>query len=139
MKRHEVVTSWAGGLAFDAQVSGHRLRMDASAEAGGEDSGCRPKPLLLAAVAGCTGMDVVSILKKMREPLSWFDIAVGGELTEGEPSYYGAMEIVYRFKASDGLDPAKVEKAVSLSQERYCGVSAQFKLSIPVSHRIEYL
>lgn len=137
--RHETKVSWVGGMAFEAELGGHKLRMDADAAFGGEDSGPRPKPLLLAALAGCSGMDVVSLLKKMREPLSWFDMAVEGELSEEHPKRYLSFAIVYRFKSADGLDPANVEKAVALSQDKYCGVSALYKLAVPVTHRIEYL
>ncbi|HUX38715.1 MAG TPA: OsmC family protein [Rectinemataceae bacterium] len=136
--KHEITTAWAGGMAFESDIFGHKLRMDSSKEGGGEDSGCRPKPLLLASVAGCSGMDVVSILNKMRQALSWFDIKVEAEATEGQPSYYSSMEMVYRFKESDKLDEDKVKRAVELSHEKYCGVSALFKMAIPVTWRIEY-
>lgn len=137
--KHEVVTTWAGGMAFESDIFGQKVRMDSSKEGGGADSGCRPKPLLLTALAGCSGMDVVSILQKMRQPLSWFDMKVEGELTEEQPTYYKSMAMVYRFKEADGLDKAKVEHAVRLSSESYCGVSALFKLAIPVTWSIEYL
>ncbi len=139
MSTHEVITTWAGDMAFDAVVSGHTVRMDATPESGGHDTGARPKQLLLASLAGCTGMDVVSLLKKMRQNLTWFDMKVEAESTEDHPMYYKTMTLVYRFKSSDGLEKDKVEKAVNLSQERYCGVSALFKMAIPVNFRIEYL
>ena len=137
--KHEITTVWSGGMAFESDIFGHTLRMDSSKEGGGEDSGYRPKPLLLASVAGCSGMDVVSILNKMRQPLSWFDIKVEAEVADGEPAYYRSMEMVYRFKESDALDGEKVKRAVELSHEKYCGVSALFKMAIPVTWRIEYL
>jgi len=139
MSSHEIVATWAGDMAFDAVVAGHTIRIDAEGDVGGHDSGPRPKPLLLVALAGCTGMDVVSLLKKMRQNLTWFDIKVEGVLTEEQPKYYKSFTIVYRFKESDGLEKDKVERAVGLSQERYCGVSALFKLAVPVDWRIEYL
>ncbi|HUX38527.1 MAG TPA: OsmC family protein [Rectinemataceae bacterium] len=139
MANHEVITTWTGDMAFEAEVSGHKIRIDAAPDVGGHDSGPRPKPLVLVSVAGCTGMDVVSLLKKMRQPLSWFDLKVDGELTEEHPVSYKSIEIVYRFKESDGLEKDKVEKAVNLSQDRYCGVSALLKKAIPVTWRIEYL
>ena len=139
MNTHEVVTTWTGDMAFEAGVTGHTVRMDATADFGGKDSGCRPKQLLLASIAGCSGMDVVSLLRKTRQPLTWFDIKVEGELSEGHPVHYSSITMVYRFKDGDALDRDKVEKAVSMSQERYCGVSALFKMAIPVTWRIEYL
>ena len=137
--KHEISCAWTGGMAFDADVMGKSILMDASAEDGGKDSGARPKPLLLAALAGCSGMDVVSILAKMREPLTWFNERVEAEVSEEHPKRYLNMKIIYEFKASDGLDPAKVEKAVSLSQEKYCGVSALFQLAIPVEWEIAWV
>jgi len=137
--KHEISCAWTGGMAFDADVMGKSILMDASAEDGGKDSGARPKPLLLAALAGCSGMDVVSILAKMREPLTWFNERVEAEVAEEHPKRYLNMKIIYEFKASDGLDPAKVEKAVSLSQEKYCGVSALFQLAIPVEWEIAWV
>ncbi|MEI6386965.1 MAG: OsmC family protein [Spirochaetota bacterium] len=138
MGSHEIVTTWAGEMAFTADFDDYSVRMDTNPEMGRTGPGASPKKLLLAALAGCSGMDVVSLLKKMRQPLSWFDMRVTGELTEGHPAYYKSMEIVYRFKTSDGLEADKVEKAVNYSQERYCGVSALYKLAIPVTFRIEY-
>lgn len=137
--KHEVTCAWTGDMAFQADIMGHRIIMDAEESVGGHDGGTRPKPLILAALAGCSGMDVVSILKKMREPLSWFNMRVDGEVAAEHPKLYTSIELVYEFKKSDGLDPEKVEKAVGLSQEKYCGVSALLKKAVPLSFRIEYL
>ena len=139
MSTHEVITTWAGDMAFETAFPGYNLRMDSPAASGGPASGASPKKLLLAAIAGCSGMDVVSILAKMKQPLAFFDMVVEGELTEEQPSYYKTMTMVYRFKEADGLDKERVAHAVELSQEKYCGVSALFKLAIPVDYRIEYL
>ncbi|HUW40946.1 MAG TPA: OsmC family protein [Rectinemataceae bacterium] len=137
--KHEISCAWTGGMSFEADIKGHILRLDASKEDGGEDSGARPKITLLASLAGCTGMDVVSILRKMREPLSWFDMRVEGELADELPKPYTAFRIVYEFRASDGLNPENVKKAVELSQEKYCGVSATLKAAGPVDWDIVYL
>jgi putative redox protein len=136
--RHEVRCDWKGDMAFEADVLGHKIVMDAGPEVGGHDSGTRPKPLILAALAGCSGMDVVSILKKMREPLSSFSMRVEGDAAEEDPKYYEKIKIVYEFRDSDGLDRAKVEKAVSLSQDKYCGVAGLLKLAIPLAWEIVY-
>jgi len=137
--RSEVTTAWKGDMQFAAQVSGHEVVMDASETDGGHDTGARPKPLLLAALSGCSGMDVVSILKKMREPVTWFEMKVSAESGEQNPKKYTSITIVYQFRKSDGLNPDNVLKACSLSQEKYCGVSAMLKDSAPVDWRIEYL
>jgi len=139
MSSHEIVTTWTGDMAFESEFPGYTLRMDAPASPDSPPTGASPKKLLLAAIAGCSGMDVVSILKKMQQPLGWFEMRVEGELTEAQPVYYKSMTMVYRFRESDGMDKERVARAVELSQEKYCGVSALFKLAIPVEHRIEYI
>ena len=117
-----VETSWKGNMMFDATVSGHHVIMDAHPAVGGEDKGCRPKELMLASLAGCTGMDVVSILKKMRVEFTALDIRVSADVTEEHPKHYEKMRVDYEF-TGEHLDPAQLKKAVQLSQERYCGVS----------------
>jgi putative redox protein len=136
---HEIECSWKGDMAFSAQVNGHEIIVDADEKVGGHDAGPRPKPFILVALAGCSGMDVVSILKKMREPLSWFNMKVRGELTEEHPKTYSSITLVYEFKAADGLKDESVRKAIELSQDRYCGVNALLKKAIPVSYEIVYL
>lgn len=136
---HEVSCTWKGEMAFTAEVNGHSIQLDADEAFGGKDEGPRPKPLILASLAGCSGMDVVSILKKMREPVSWFNMRVRGELAEEHPKMYTDIKIIYEFKAADGLKDENVRKAIDLSQERYCGVSALLKKAIPVEYEIVYV
>ncbi len=114
------------GMSFDVELDGHHFDIDSDAEFGGQDRGPKPKKLLLSALAGCTGMDVVSILKKMRMPFDEFWIEVDGDLNDAEPSVYTAFQVRYCFRGKE-LDKAKIEKAVSLSQEKYCGVSFMFR------------
>lgn len=130
-----VNTNWKGDMAFETEVSGHKFIIDAGESVGGHNTGPRPKPLMLAALAGCTGMDVISILKKMRVELDDFDINVEGESGDEHPVSYIKMHIKYTFKGKN-LPLEKIEKAVSLSQERYCGVSDFYKKVIPISHEI---
>jgi len=137
--QHEISCSWTGDMSFEAEVTGHKIRMDADDSSGGQDSGARPKPLVLAALAGCSGMDVVSILKKMREPVTWFDMKVRGEVSEDHPKTYTSVTIVYEFKVSDGLKDENVRKAIGLSQDKYCGVSSLLKKAIPVNWEIAYV
>lgn len=131
--------TWIDGMAFESELNGHKLVIDAAPEVGGEDRGPRPKPLLMLALAGCTGMDVIYILRKMKQDPTWFNIKVEGDITEEHPKHYSHMRLVYQFKESDGLDTKKVQRAVTLSQEQYCGVSAQLAKSAQIDHRIEYL
>jgi putative redox protein len=135
----KVRCEWKKGMAFEAEVSGHKVLMDADESVGGKDQGPRPKALLLAGLAGCTGMDVISILGKMQVSLSWFNIEVEGELASEHPKYYTDVTVVYQFSRKDNPDEAKIEKAVKLSQERYCGVSAQISKGANLSWRIEYV
>ena len=128
-------TTWKGDMQFDAQVSGHTLTMDAKAEVGGNDAGPRPKELMLASLAGCTGMDVVSILKKMRVELEGFNIVIEAEMTEEHPKHYSKMKVIYQFKGKD-LPKDKLEKAVKLFEEKYCGVTAVYKKAMEMETEI---
>ncbi|HSG29601.1 MAG TPA: OsmC family protein, partial [Candidatus Krumholzibacterium sp.] len=114
---------------------GHEIVLDASPENGGEDRGPRPKQLMLVALGGCTGMDVVSILKKMHVDVEGFTVSVEGELTDEHPKYYRKIHVIYEFRGA-GLPMDKIEKAVSLSEERYCGVSALYRQAVEVTSEI---
>jgi len=129
-------TKWVSDMAFETEISGHKILMDASENVGGHDQGPRPKPLIIAALTGCTGMDVVSILKKMRVEFESFNMAVETEMTEEHPKTYSKIHMVYEFTGKD-LDPAKIEKAVSLSQDRYCGVSELLKKGLELTYEIK--
>ena len=131
-----VNVSWMDGMAFEASVSGKKLIMDADASVGGNDRGPRPKPLMMVSVAGCTGMDVISILEKMRVKVDKFNVRVEGELTEEHPKHFSKMNIIYEFYGKD-LPITKLEKAVNLSQDRYCGVSFNYRKSFEISHEIK--
>ena len=134
--KNKVDVNWAGDMAFEATVNGHSIMIDAVEAVGGKDRGPRPKPLLLLSLGGCTGMDVVSMLKKVRVEFQGLNIEVEGELTEEHPKYYHTLTIIYTFKGKD-LPMDKLEKAVSLSQERYCGVTAMLNKAAKIEHRIE--
>jgi len=126
-------------MAFENTIDGHKFIVDAAEKFGGKDRGPTPKPLLLTSLAGCTGMDVVSILNKMKQEISWFNIKVEGDLGEEHPKTFENIRLTYQFKAADNLDDAKVRKAVTLSQDRYCGVSAMLNKVSNLSWEIEYL
>lgn len=128
-------TTWNGDMQFDSLVSGHHVIMDARAEVGGHDAGPRPKELMLASLAGCTGMDVVSILKKMRVELTGFNVNIEAEMTEEHPKHYSSIHIIYEF-AGKNLEEEKLRKAIDLSQDRYCGVSVVYRKAMPVTYEI---
>ena len=134
--KHIVDTAWKGKMKFEVNIDGHSLVLDAETEAGGEDSGPRPKKLMLVALAGCTGMDVVSLLKKMHVNIEDFNVIVEGDLTEEHPKHYTRMHIIYKFKGKK-LDPDKLMKAVEMSQDRYCGVSATLKKAVELTYEIQ--
>ena len=129
-------TVWKEKMAFESQLGNHVVRMDTTPEMG-DDSGASPKQMLLAGLAGCTGMDVVSLLNKMRVPFTNFEMDIEADLTEEHPIVFSEIRLIYKFYGTD-LDTAKVEKAVKLSQEKYCGVSAMLKKNSPIEYSIEY-
>jgi len=126
---------WNEEMSFQTEVNGHKLILDAAANVGGKDAGPRPKPLLLVALGGCTGMDVVSLLKKMRVDIDDFNVAVEADLNEEHPKYYNKIHLKYEIWGKD-LPLEKIEKAVNLSQEKYCGVSAMLGKVATMSHEI---
>jgi putative redox protein len=134
----KVSVNWSGDMAFEVELNGFKLTIDADEKVGGQNKGPRPKPLTLASLGGCTGMDVISILKKMRVEPDYFNIEVSGELTEEHPKYYHKIHIKYIFKGKD-LDQAKIDKAVNLSQDRYCGVSELLRKGAELTHEIEII
>lgn len=133
--KQKVNTRWKQDMAFEANVNGFNIMIDADEAVGGRNLGPRPKPLSLVSLAGCTGMDVISILKKMRVEPEGFNVEVEGELTEEHPKYYHKIHIKYSFSGKD-LPMEKLEKAVNLSQERYCGVSAMLSRAAAITHEI---
>jgi putative redox protein len=133
---HVVKTSWLNKMAFNSRIDKHTLRLDSNGILG-DDSGPGPKKLLLSALAGCTGMDVVSLLKKMRVSFTGFDILIEADISTQHPRIYTEIRMVYRFFGSN-LNTKKIEKAVFLSQDKYCGVSAMLKKNNPIKYSIEY-
>lgn len=127
---------WVENMAFNAEVNGHSFNIDADEMVGGENKGPRPKPLILVALAGCTGMDVISILKKMRINPKDFKVNVDAVSTSDHPKHYNKFHITYTFKGDD-LPIDKLEKAVNLSQDRYCGVSFMLGKVAEITHEIK--
>ncbi|NTX00014.1 MAG: OsmC family protein [Geobacteraceae bacterium] len=134
----EISVFWKGEMAFEALIDGHSVMMDATPAAGGTNQGPTPKPLLMASLGGCTGMDVISLARKMRQEVESLEIKLQGTITEEHPMHYTAIHMVYIFKGKD-LDPEKLQKAIDLSQEKYCGVNATLRRGMPVTSEIKIL
>jgi putative redox protein len=133
--KQNISLDWNEAMSFETNVNGHKIVIDADEKVGGKDRGPRPKPLLLVALAGCTAMDVISMLGKMRVQTDSFRVDVEGELTEEHPKIYQKLHVKYIFKGKD-LPMDKLDKAVNLSQERYCGVSAMLAKAAELTHEI---
>jgi putative redox protein len=123
---------WDGDMAFSSITpSGHQIKMDAAAEVGGKNTGARPTELLLNAVAGCTGIDIISILNKMRlNPIS-FHIEVQGSRAEDHPKRFTTINIHYVLEGD--LPEAKVIRAIQLSKDKYCSVAHSLNSMITAS------
>jgi putative redox protein len=133
--KQKIVNTWKDKMAFEAEVNGFKITIDADPAVGGENMGPRPKPLLLVSLAGCTSMDVISILRKMRVEPEDFRVEAEAEMTEEHPKYYDNIRLKYFFRGKD-LPKDKIEKAVNLSQDRYCGVSAMLNKAANITHEI---
>ncbi|RKD92289.1 OsmC family protein [Mangrovibacterium diazotrophicum] len=133
--KHVLDLAWKENMAFETDMDGHKLVIDAAEESGGGDTGPRPKKLMLAALAGCTGMDVIMILKKMKVEPEAFNVIVEGDVAEDHPKKYTKMKVIYQFKGQN-LPMDKLEKAVNLSEEKYCGVSAVYKAALDLTTEI---
>ena len=133
--KQSVSLNWMNNMAFEANANGHKIIIDAPHEAGGQDLGPRPKTLMLVALGGCTGMDVVSLLKKMRVDYEKLEIIVEGNTADDHPKKFLKMKVIFNF-IGNNLSLEKIQKAADLSREKYCGVSANYKSSIEIDYEI---
>ena len=129
---------YKGGMAFSTQINGHTVTIDLDKADGGNDLGTSPKILMLVSLGGCTGVDIVSILNKMKVNFSDFTVNVEAHLTEEHPKIYDDVIVTYSIKV-DKANEGQVKKAVDLSQEKYCGVSEMFRAFAKLSSKIIYL
>ena len=114
-------------------TSGHTMSMDADDESGGQNKGFRPMELLLVGLGGCSGMDVLSILRKKRQPVSGLEINVKGEKTDSYPKIYKEVHIEYIVKGK-GVEKEAVERAIALSLDKYCSVGATLAKAGSITH-----
>lgn len=134
---HEIDVQWMGKMQFNALVNGHTIIMDGPEKVGGEDNGPIPKPFVLTALAGCTGMDVAAILRKADKNPASFDIRVQGEISKRVPIEYIAIHVIYEFRGTPENREAAMQ-AVTDSQERFCGVSSMLKKALPLTWEVHY-
>jgi len=130
----EATLRWEGGMRFGgAAESGGTITLDARPEHGGTGGGPSPMETVLLALAGCTGMDVVSILGKLRAPLGGLEIRVNAERADDHPRVFTKVRLEYIFHG-DGLRPEHAGRAVQLSQDKYCSVSAMLRASATLTY-----
>lgn len=123
----KVSTKWLGDMRFEStNPSGHNLFIDAGEENGGKSEGYRPKALMLSGLAGCSGLDVAALIKKMKLDVDTFKIETEANLTEEHPKYYDKVAMHFHFYGND-LNVKKLQRAVDLSIEKYCGVMEMFR------------
>ncbi|PKQ45893.1 OsmC family protein [Confluentibacter flavum] len=124
---NHITTTWLGGMKFEStNPSGNKLYIEATPENGEQAEGYRPKALMLSALAGCSGLDVASLIKKMKLDVDDFKIEIDADLTEEDPKYYHKVGVHFHFSGSD-LNEKKLQRAVDLSVEKYCGVMEMFR------------
>ena len=134
--KYEATVRWAGRMTFVGKAgTNHLVPMDTSPEFDGDDSATKPLELLLIALGGCTGMDVVPLLKKMRQDVTAVELNITAERSEDHPKVYTRIDLEY-VVAGRNLEEDKVKRAVELSQEKYCSVSAILKKSCPVNYTV---
>ena len=131
----ESIIKWTGKMSFLGETpSGHQIQMDASEEVGGQNSGARPTELVLSAVAGCTGIDIISILEKMRLVPTSFQMDIKGDRAENHPKRFTHIHIHYALEGD--LPEVKVVRAIKLSNDKYCSVSHSLNAEITTSYSI---
>jgi putative redox protein len=132
---------WKGDMSFEGSGStypGGMIPFDAEEAVGGHDQGFRPLEMLLFGLAGCTAMDVISILRKKQQDVTGFEVAVEGIQVDEHPKYFGEITVVYRV-TGHGIEEKAVARAIELSETRYCGANAMLREKAAISHRIEII
>ncbi len=136
----EANVTWHKKMSFEGKAagSGFRLPLDTKAEQGGEDSGFRPMELILLGLAGCTAMDVISILEKKRQQVTAFEVRADGERSETHPKVFTHIVVEYLVTGTN-IDPAAVARAVELSETKYCSAYGMLSKTVNIEHKITIL
>ena len=133
---HKITTHWKGSMLFESDnPSGKSVSMDTVVDGQTERFGLSPKAMMLSSLAGCSGVDIVEILEKMKVTDYKLIIDVTAELTDEHPKYYNKVHVDYHFYGQE-LNPKKINKAVTLSVDKYCGVMEMFRQFSSVSTEI---
>jgi len=133
---YEATVTWKEGMHFEGESGGQIVHIDSTVEAGGQGLGASPMRLVLIALGGCTAMDVISLLKKMRQDVTHFEITLKSERAPEHPKVYTGFELVYKVSGHN-LQRDMVERAVSLSEEKYCSVGGMLKMAAPIAYSVE--
>lgn len=137
MDTHEVTVALQDGMHFTSEQDDNQvIHVDSSDDFGGQGLGARPQKLLLVSLGACTGMDVISIMRKKRQDVTGFDIELAGDKADNHPRVYTAIRINYRFTGRD-IDPKAVERAIDLSINKYCPVAGILKQVVPIETSYE--
>lgn len=132
----EAKVTWKNGLSFVGTAdTGYEVPLGASADVGGAEDGFRPLEMIAVGLAGCTAMDVISILKKKRQDVTGFEVLVHATRSEEHPRVFTSILIEYRVTGR-GLDRSAVERAVELSETRYCPAQAMLEKAVTIEHEI---
>ncbi len=132
----QITTSYQGNKRFHSGDGAASVTMDAAAASGGRGEAPTPKAMVLHGLAGCTGLDVATILEKKKVTWDRFDIDVAAEQTSTHPMVFKTIHITYRFVA-DEADRPHIERAIELSKNQFCGVSAMLAKSAQITHTLE--
>ncbi|RPI75067.1 MAG: OsmC family peroxiredoxin [Desulfobacteraceae bacterium] len=131
----EAKVVWKDAMGFEAELDGFHFMIDADPSAGGQQRGPKPKGLTAVSLAGCTAMDVISILKKMKVNPTYFEVATENLIAEEHPKRFLEIIVKFIFKG-ENLPVDSLKKAVNLSKDKYCGVMATLKPGVKISHEI---
>ena len=129
-----VEATLTGAMRFDIETgSGHQIIVDADEQSGGKDEGVRPMELLLVALAGCAGMDIISILRKKRQQVDTYTVNIHGERASEQPKVFTKIVVEHHFSGR-AIKKEAVQRAIDLTEQRYCGVSAMLGKSAQIVH-----
>lgn len=134
----ETTTNWKNDMAFVSEFDGHEIELNGASGPDGKRLGFGPKALLLSGLAGCSGIDVVEILHKMKVPFTKFKIHTQADTVEENPKVFRDINIVYSIDAAPEFED-KVKRAIDLSLEKYCGVAAMLKKNSRIVPKVELL